>query len=261
MINLTNPLYSLTKEGQSKTSKQQREELSNLRRDLADARETMKLKEAKNGMTQARLRNQIKQFEKENLNLKNEVEKLTREMAKLNARQKNTPRDNKILMEINKNVTKLAQEKKQEKNKLADASKLETSDTNDGSLTDLSNFRDFSFVNVEKRYQDVFESNRNCSLNDSKKSGKFKIFYVFKRKFDMTDKVERFLTDGSKEIKYNDGKIKIVSPDGNLITVKYVNGDQKRMSLIEGTVRYFYSEKNITQTTYPDGCETIEYPE
>lgn len=99
------------KDSQNRPNKKERQEISNLKQEVADLTETLKLKESKNGMTQARLRNQIKQLEKENSNLKTEIEKLTKENAKLSATQKLARKssDSKILHEINKNVAKLTQ--------------------------------------------------------------------------------------------------------------------------------------------------------
>lgn len=104
-----------TKELRNKPTKQERTEISNLKIELANLKETQKLKDTKNSTTQARLRNQIKSLEKENANLKEEVEKLTKQNAKLFANQKIgcvRPSDTKMLNEINKNLNKLTKEAK-----------------------------------------------------------------------------------------------------------------------------------------------------
>lgn len=105
------------KEFKDKPNKQERTEISNLKIEIANLKETQKLKDTKNSTTQARLRNQIKNLEKENANLKDEVEKLTKQNAKLTAAQKvsRRPSDTKMLHEINKNLTKLTQESKNSK--------------------------------------------------------------------------------------------------------------------------------------------------
>lgn len=102
------------KEYKDKPNKQERTEISNLKIEVANLKETQKLKDTKNSTTQARLRNQIKNLEKENANLKDEVEKLTKQNARLTAAQKinRRPSDTKMLHEINKNLTKLTQESK-----------------------------------------------------------------------------------------------------------------------------------------------------
>lgn len=100
-----------TKELLKKPTKQERAEISNLKVELENLRETQKLKDTKNSTTQARLRNQIKSLEKDRANLQEEVEKLTKQNAKLLATQKinaRPPSDTKMLHEINKNLSKLA---------------------------------------------------------------------------------------------------------------------------------------------------------
>lgn len=77
--------------------------------DVENLKETLKLKETRNATTQARLRNQVKSLEKDNGNLKEELDKLTKLNAKLQANQRvnRRPSDTKMLHEINKNLTKL----------------------------------------------------------------------------------------------------------------------------------------------------------
>lgn len=69
------------------------------------------MKDVKNGALQARLRNQVKQLEKEKTELKSSVETLQKENSKLLAAQKvRRPSEVKMLHEINKNLTKLTEE-------------------------------------------------------------------------------------------------------------------------------------------------------
>lgn len=82
-----------------------------LKKELVDIKELLKMKETKNGATQARLRNQIKILEKERDELKLNVENLQKENSKLNAsRRIQRPSEVKMLHEINKNLTKLTEE-------------------------------------------------------------------------------------------------------------------------------------------------------
>ncbi|XP_063926663.1 centromere protein J [Zophobas morio] len=225
------------KESQNRPNKKERQEISNLKQEVADLTETLKLKESKNGMTQARLRNQIKQLEKENANLKDEVEKLTKENAKLSASQKMTRKssDSKILHEINKNISKLAKTSK----KTEIASKNNSLDTED-SFFEMETNRE-----LEMQYENTF---RNQVTRDVSKAA-------------VSGKSQHTLDDGSKQIKYSNGNLKTVSPDGNFITVQYFNGDKQETNLLDGTVKYFFAGKGICQTTYPDGVEMVEFPE
>lgn len=105
-----------TKELKNRPNKQERMEISNLKVELANLKETQKLRDTKNSTTQARLRNQIKSLEKDRANLQEEVDKLTKQNAKLLATQKinvnSRPSDTKMLKEINKNLNKLTKDTK-----------------------------------------------------------------------------------------------------------------------------------------------------
>lgn len=80
---LISSCFSYVKEAQKRPSKKEREEINGLKQELADVKEMVKLKDAKNGATQARLRTQIKQQDKELTELKITLEKLQKENAKL----------------------------------------------------------------------------------------------------------------------------------------------------------------------------------
>ncbi|KAH0817913.1 hypothetical protein GEV33_004878 [Tenebrio molitor] len=244
MIKEKQVFQTYVKDSQNRPNKRERQEISNLKQEVADLRETLKLKESKNGMTQARLRNQIKQLEKDNSNLKDEVERLTKENAKLSATQKlnRRPSDAKILHEINKNISKLTQETLRTKKcdqAEADKSERNKSSDKDDSLLETGT----SHVDLETQYENTF---RNQSPRETSTS---------------TGKTEHTLEDGTKQIRYPNGNVKIVSPDGNQISVTFFNGDKQETNLIDGTVRYYFSERKICQTTYADGLELVEFPE
>lgn len=97
--------------------------MSVLKKELLDIKELLKLKETKNGATQARLRNQIKSLEKERDELKSALENLQKENSKLNAtRRIQRPTEVKMLQEINKNLTKLTEETFKKQHSKADIS-------------------------------------------------------------------------------------------------------------------------------------------
>lgn len=73
------------------------------------------------------------------------------------------------------------------------------------------------------------------------------------------EKVEIMFPDGSKEVKYSNGNTKIISPDGNFITVRYYNGDIKEINLQKNVLKYFYSENSTWHTQFGDGSELLEY--
>lgn len=159
-------------------SKKEREEISNLKKELADLQELMKLKETKNGSSLARLRNHIKQLEKESNEMKTEIEKLRKENGKLLASQKVVPRANKdntkMLHKINENLTKLTQETKK-KNASDDIKEKRVKTDVIKSRKSESSLDMTAFVNLslERQYEKVFGDFENAvpntSLDDSKK--------------------------------------------------------------------------------------------
>ncbi|CAH1959195.1 unnamed protein product [Acanthoscelides obtectus] len=202
------------KESQVRPSKKEREELMMLRKELDELKELLKLKETKNGASQARLRNQVKQLEKDKCELKESMEKLQRENAKLSASQKlrRAPSEVKMLHEINKNLTKLTEETFKrhlvdskekiesltEKETGSKASKTQISPVprrksevlhrkrDDGDCRqskentgDITKFIDLS---LEKQYEQAFRSNSSPvmqnTLNDSKKEFHFLTNFV-----------------------------------------------------------------------------------
>ncbi|XP_071448849.1 centrosomal P4.1-associated protein isoform X2 [Hetaerina americana] len=71
--------------------------------------------------------------------------------------------------------------------------------------------------------------------------------------------LEKINSDGSREIRYENGNFKRISPDGSSSKLFYYNGDVKE-SLSDGTVKYYYSETRTWHTTFADGLEVLEFP-
>ncbi|CAG9814944.1 unnamed protein product [Phaedon cochleariae] len=281
------------KEAQNRPNKKEREEISGLKKELADIKELLKLKDTKNGATQARLRNHIKQLEKERTELKSTVDSLQKENSKLNAIQKvRRPAESKMLHEINKNLSKLTEESlKSQLNKsdscgskktsLDDVKKGRRKSTGDASgkpdreiispksnRKPLPNFKrrlsedidsviedsndehqttDNGDFSVEKQYETTFGQSTEAPTRINMKESK------------EVTKTTKVFPDGSKEIKYSNGSWKTVSPDSQLITFKYYNGDIKETNMKEGTVKYYFAESSTWITEFPDGSEVVEY--
>ncbi|KAG8230875.1 hypothetical protein J437_LFUL011516 [Ladona fulva] len=70
---------------------------------------------------------------------------------------------------------------------------------------------------------------------------------------------EKTNSDGSREIRYENGNFKKISPDGLNVKLFYFNGDVKE-TLSDGTIKYYYSETRTWHTTFPDGLEILEFP-
>ncbi|KAI4454568.1 t complex protein 10 [Holotrichia oblita] len=102
------------KEVHNKTTRKEREEIAALKEEVANLKEAAKLKETRNATSQARLRNQLKSFEKEIASLREELENLRKRNAKLLSTQQFSKKttETKMLHEINKNLSKLAKDAK-----------------------------------------------------------------------------------------------------------------------------------------------------
>ncbi|KAL1501309.1 hypothetical protein ABEB36_006653 [Hypothenemus hampei] len=254
------------KDIQNRPSKKEREEITNLKQELADIKELVKLKDTKNGATQARLRTQLKQQEKELIELKEAIEKLQKEKAKLTASQKyvRRPQEVKMLHEINKNLTKLTEKtfekqmnksgngdevndsrKKENDNtvKNKDTSKISNKSYKDSFLSD-NTLQEIDGVDIEQQYENTFRngsSPRNTSHSTS------------------TEKTERALPDGSIEILYSNGNLKTISADGKIVNMKYCNGDVKETNLNEKIIKYHYAAVGSWHTQFSDGTEVMEF--
>jgi uncharacterized lipoprotein NlpE involved in copper resistance len=71
--------------------------------------------------------------------------------------------------------------------------------------------------------------------------------------------MEEDLPTGGKVIRYKNGTVKEVDKEGNS-TVRFLNGDTKTVSTLNGTIVYFYAEAATTHTTFKDGLEVYEFP-
>lgn len=223
------------KDLQPRPSKKDCAEKAALQTELCHLRELVKVKDTKNGTTQARLRNTIKSLEKENERLKLEVDNLQKQNGRLLAQQsqrKRTPSDTKMLHEINKNLTKLTKDIKIT-NKEPDAEPEVKEKENN---INFANSRE----DIERSYEKAFG---NVSSESQKK-----------------DRVEETLEDGTKVVKYPRGSIKKSSADGKRTVWNYHNGDIREIDLVEGTDRCFYSDTKVWHTKGTDNTEIFEYP-
>ncbi|KAL3270931.1 hypothetical protein HHI36_021437 [Cryptolaemus montrouzieri] len=257
--------------------KKDREELNNLKLELHEAKELMKLRETKNSMCIARLRNQVKVLEKNNADLKAENEKLLKEKSKLSAQQKvyNKSTETKMLKEISKNISKLTEETFKNQN-----FKIETSSEEDSrrrlsrasckgdsgndcrkslnkshgvtasinsyhghgegpikSSTTIQNVLKANNDNIEEKYKSLF-SGQDVIIEDKVKTNVNHLRESTKPSG--LGKSERILEDGTKEIRYSNGNMKLMSENG--------------------TVRYYYASNDTWHTNFPDGTEVIEFP-
>lgn len=277
------------KDGKSLRQKD-KEELSTLHNKVAELEQELKLKESKWGATHARIRNQLRQIEKENATLRTENTELRSKNGKLEATNKQLlsrrPSDTKVLHEINKNLSKLTQAEKQtltsrrslgnvEKDKrkipnrtrsasevnqnsseldnLLDYNKENNRNSSNSTIHDSSKIDERSFYQIEQEYEKLF-GNHNEVSND-------KVMPVAETSSSNLSgrKDEIVLEDGSMQVSYSNGNVKTVNADGKLVVMQYHNGDMKETFKDTGIVKYLYADANTWHTTYPDGVEVLKF--
>ncbi|XP_047538376.1 centromere protein J [Vanessa atalanta] len=67
--------------------------------------------------------------------------------------------------------------------------------------------------------------------------------------------------DGTRELRFPNGNVKIMSADGKYSKFLYYNGDIKENFYNEGRIKYYYAETKTFHTTHPDGLEILEFPD
>ena len=282
-------------------NRKERDEVIKLKQTVEDLKEELKGKETRHGSAQARFRTQIRQFEKDSQGQKLEIDVLTKENRKLEVENARLRREtnNKMLQEINKNIAKLApniEEKKLSNDPVkakipaklvkvpinrrsepvskTTIKKRFTSEPNLNAYTDeeeqindnsTSDEDEEVFTNrnnyFKKRDKDVLKSsvvNSKSEPTIKNQNNESKV-----KSAEMLDSMKREIdnADGSKDIWYPNGNLKKLSPDGMLIRMLYYNKDIKETNINEGTVKYYYADRNTWHTTYLDGLEILEYPE
>ncbi|XP_050353467.1 centromere protein J [Nymphalis io] len=67
--------------------------------------------------------------------------------------------------------------------------------------------------------------------------------------------------DGTRELRFPNGNVKMLSADGKYSKFLYYNGDIKENFYNEGRIKYFYAATKTFHTTHPDGLEILEFPD
>ncbi|XP_023941701.2 centromere protein J [Bicyclus anynana] len=108
------------REMRGRLSKKEKDEVVNLKKEIHDLKEEIKLKDAKSTSTIARLRNQIKILEKDKKGLEDEVDKLNKENRRIQHSNEITRRltNLKYLEQINKKLSNMATKDSQSEVKL-----------------------------------------------------------------------------------------------------------------------------------------------
>lgn len=251
-------------------SKVSKDELKQLREKVDELEKDIKGREVRHGASQSRLRTQIRNLEKEVKEQSLTVESLKKENKKLESenirlrRQGNT----KMLQEINKNIAKLAPAAPQAPDKNKESEKLKSPEfvtSPPNTQVNMPSDSDSSSI-----WSDIETDNLSAYFPGRKsiQSAVVKIPNEQQLKRNANpeqpalppQKREILNPDGSKDIWYPNGNLKKVSADEMVMKTLFFNKDIKETNINEGTVKYYYAEKNIWHTSYIDGLEIFEFP-
>lgn len=250
-------------------NRKEREDVTALRQQLDAAQKELAAKDQRHVAAQARLRAQLRVMEKDLKDCSYEVEQLKKENRKVEAENIRLRRqnNNKMLMEINRNIAKLstgvesaaaapvvAIENTSRKNiKIVPTKRKEAKQPapvqDDGSGDSSSEDDNDVMVSADVVRPPVVAAvaaTRQIITNESKMAASVKR--------------EIFNEDGSKDVWYPNGNIKKISADTMIIRMLYYNKDIKETNIQEGTVKYYYAETNTWHTSYLDGLEILEFP-
>lgn len=250
-------------------NRKEREDVTALRQQLDAAQKELAAKDQRHVAAQARLRAQLRVMEKDLKDCSYEVEQLKKENRKVEAENIRLRRqnNNKMLMEINRNIAKLstgvesaaaapvvAIENTSRKNiKIVPTKRKEAKQPapvqDDGSGDSSSEDDNDVMVSADVVRPPVVAAvaaTRQIITNESKTAASVKR--------------EIFNEDGSKDVWFPNGNIKKISADTMIIRMLYYNKDIKETNIQEGTVKYYYAETNTWHTSYLDGLEILEFP-
>ncbi|KFO20787.1 Centromere protein J [Fukomys damarensis] len=73
------------------------------------------------------------------------------------------------------------------------------------------------------------------------------------------EQVELTLSDGRMIVTFPNGTRKETSTDKKTTIIKFYNGDVKKIKPDQRVI-YYFSDAQTTYTTYPDGVETVQFP-
>lgn len=271
-------------------SKKFKEETESLRARIEELEKDVKNRELKHGASQTRLRTHIRTLEKENKEHVTNIEALKKENKRLEMensrlmRQKN----NKMLLEINKNITKLATtsdkpnvEELLQQNKRAPPRKILSKSvtsqkkslvTNTAKNSEVSDLSNTSADEEESEESNVPGKGASNYFPKTRQNDDFLSEKENRRREGATEhdkpplnestgaKREIVNEDGSRDVYYPNGNLKKISADGMIVKVLYFNKDIKETDINEGTVKYYYAETKTWHTSFLDGLEILEFP-
>nr|XP_002123980.1 centromere protein J-like [Ciona intestinalis] len=220
-------------------SKQSRDQIADLEKEILTLQEEMKIKEQRLGAVNSRLRCQLDVAVKENKTLCEKVKNLEETVEKYE--KQNNSRKNKKANTVWKAINDIVDESD---------SKLDKSDQENFQPSVLhSGAQEKSPVGVFKEI--LMDRNDNVLVEGVADE-------IHRGNAGEGKKIERRLKDGTQEITFQKGTQKIISPENGSVQIKFTNGDVKT-TFPDGTVTYLYIASGTKHTTHPNGLQIIEF--
>ncbi|XP_078488751.1 uncharacterized protein LOC100178680 [Ciona intestinalis] len=220
-------------------SKQSREQIADLEKEILTLQEEMKIKEQRLGAVNSRLRCQLDVAVKENKTLCEKINNLEETVEKYE--KQNNSRKNKKANTVWKAINDIVDETD---------SKLDKSDQENFQPNVLhSGAQEKSPVGVFKEV--LMDRNDNVLVERVSDE-------IHRGNAGEGKKIERRLKDGTQEITFQKGTQKIISPENGSVQIKFTNGDIKT-TFPDGTVTYLYIASGTKHTTHPNGLQIIEF--
>uniref|UniRef100_A0A1B6DP84 Centromere protein J C-terminal domain-containing protein n=1 Tax=Clastoptera arizonana TaxID=38151 RepID=A0A1B6DP84_9HEMI len=274
-------------------NKEERKEIQILKEQLNALKEELSKKESKWGAAQARVRNQVKVLEDDNKKLKQEIESIRKQSQKLNSAKNVRKSNTNLLHTINEQLVKIcprdlsepstienhANERNRGNKKCANYFQVIADSHNRGSSTkNKRSFRNEIEENIQQAIEDMPDivevqniSTELVCTHDPNIVVCEKIVEDQNTAVENSGDLEKNKTiteqDGRKEILHDDGRKEVHYPNGNIkkislngdVKIIYFNGDVKETTE-DGTIKYFYGESRVWDTTYPNGLQILDFP-
>ncbi|XP_065663596.1 centromere protein J isoform X2 [Hydra vulgaris] len=216
-------------------NKVDREEIKELNEQISCLKEDIKFKEERWNAAAVRFRSKISQLEEENTSLQKQIIMLEQER----------------LQRIKKN------EKKEKVVTFAPNSMIDTEQRCFMEKHIVENPKYEIEEPIKERESDCAKNDQTIAMTPLLVSNHR---VIRGKQIKHTDgKIESVMADGSRIITFANGTEKVVSADEKTISIKFFNGDVKRV-LPDNRMVYYYAESQTTHTTFADGLEVLEFP-
>eukprot|EP00826_Nyctotherus_ovalis_P055136 TRINITY_DN7305_c0_g2_i1.p1 TRINITY_DN7305_c0_g2~~TRINITY_DN7305_c0_g2_i1.p1 ORF type:complete len:673 (-),score=175.48 TRINITY_DN7305_c0_g2_i1:307-2325(-) len=281
------------------SSKKDREEILNLRRENTKLKEEMRIKEQSHKNALGKVRKEMEELSKQNTELQRRIKQLLTQSkgqhspykGKIQARMKTPNQKTGVKAEdcgaktdrIKQQVTPIRCEglRATSRGKSARETQPHKSAAHDRSLSKnfpslINTSREEPKRNARGRNSDIGamasikksndSSDKNASRTFSSQSTAYDMIFLDKYHKDGGKLVSTTTQDGKVTRVFSNGKTEICFPNGvkresftDGYTIIYFNNKDVKQTYADGKVVYYFAEAGITQTTFPEGLQVFKF--